>query len=1158
MKGGIIILLSVLFSLSLRANNVRLVKEASISATGIVDNVALINMDIAWDNSWRDDFNWDAVYVFLKYKKKTETSWKHVFLMDGGHKTGADYEYQMAKSETTVNKCMGIFIQRSGKGSGNSKVSLQLRWLITTNGLTVVDFMNDNVEYQASCLEMVYVPVGAFCLGDGISEKTFKREYRPILAEWDCLSRDTSKMTYWASGNSASDAYKNYPPQNAVNRINNLSDINNAWLSTEKGETIWQVDFKDKPKAILYFGVSGLNVNPYYNYRPKSWELRAKNDDTDWVTLWSGGPEAWYLGSNSYPVQQALKVNREALGNRKFRYYQIHVITSDNPVVANNIAMTEVDMSQKTNDAFVVDRPSGIVMDNETNLSAKDGDTWSGTLQANYPTGFNSFYVMKYEISQEQWVRFLNKLEYNQQKMRTVGERLDGLGIGRFVYGSTGNITCRNGIAVGSRDNGSVVFVNNLMNDSKGEYAQSDDGQTVACNFLSPADMLAYADWCGLRPLSEFEYEKMARPPYPSIPILREWTGGDPKTIVRPQANSLSDARTPDERLGKVDGKRVNVNAGAALDGPVRVGAMAVGAQSRTEAGASFWGIMDLSGNLSEIYYACSNGHGRNFSDILASHGNGALVANTTTATAGNTDMSTSYWPQTKESFILRGGNFKSMNEELAISDRSQYGNISALNQKDSTVTFRLGHSASKLETVATARTVLTLMNGVESKTDGSAVDSVCSQAPYIIRGTDVQQVSDWKGGNYSYIWYKSENGGSTWTIIPGEEGCNLTYKDFYNESGNPTTVYFKRRTVTTGWSEETKYVVIKVINTGFTFNRIKDTITMANHCLGYWVDTKTNATFIWKWNRETGSTMVNTTTTARKYDFYAPLRKDFAGKVHKNASEYERLTCEVNFMGRCIKRQELTLRIEPRPTDGNGSTEKITINASDPANECGVVLKDTRGGKRQLYKTVRIGSQCWFAENLRYDLDGQTLHSPYDLEGEVLGYFYAGNKTTEANACPNGWKVATNSDFDQLITYLNNTYGSNMAGIMLKQGAYWWFNGSSRAYLGDNRTGFGGAGTGYYAGKTGRWIGLQYTDNKGHHFFTNTYYGCSVNNQWWYYLQWNTQTLVGTLSWQGSIYCGDGYNANGVYYSHPHNYMWAYRGWQYERYYFPIRCIKK
>lgn len=261
--------------------------------------------------------------------------------------------------------------------------------------------------------------------------------------------------------------------------------------------------------------------------------------------------------------------------------------------------------------------------------------------------------------------------------------------------------------------------------------------------------------------------------------------------------------------------------------------------------------------------------------------------------------------------------------------------------------------------------------------------------------------------------------------------------------------------------------------------------------------------------------------------------------------------------MGRCVKKQNLTLRIEPRPTDGNPSTTNIMINAADPANECGVVLKDTRGGKRELYKTVRIGSQCWFAENLRYELSGNTLHSPYDPDGEVLGYFYAGNKTTEANACPPGWRVAIYTDFDQLITYLNNTYGSDMAGIMLKQGAYWWFDGSSRRYLGDNRTGFGGAGTGYYRAADGGWKGLQYTDSKGHRFFTNSYYGTSVNNQFYYYLTWNN-TVLSYYVWRGG-YHDAGYTVNGDWLGGCHHKTYTvYRGWQHYGYYFPIRCIKK
>ncbi len=1112
MKAGIIFLFLWLVVCPVKANNVRILREADIPATSIVDNIALINMDIAWDNSWRDDFNWDAVYIFLKYKLKTETTWKHAYLMDGGHRLGSSgFEYQMAKSVPDINKCMGIFVQRSEAGSGSVRLSLQLRWLLTVNGLRPVDFMNDNVEYQASCIEMVYVPMGAFCLGDGISTNTFQRHFRPILPEWDCLSSDTTKMSYWATGNSGSEEYKNFPPENAVNRINNRSDVSNAWKATEAGESVWQVHFKDKPRVIRYFGVSGLSG---YG-RPATWELRAKNEGSGWVKIWEGKEDAWYIGNNSYPVQQALKVNMEKSGGRAYEYYQIRVLTSGSPVVANNIAMTEVDLATKTNDAFVIDRASGIVMDMETNLSADDGDTWSGTLQANYPTGFNSFYVMKYEISQEQWVRFLNKLEYNQQKLRTIGDRLDGLAVGRYVYGSS----CRNGIAVGSRDNGSIVFVNNLTDDMNNEFAQADDGQTVACNYLSPADMLAYADWCGLRPLSEMEYEKMARPPYPEIPLLREWAGGDPAVIVMPAGSPIVQARTAAEKINPNNGKRVNVNAGGILGGPARVGCIADGAANRTEAGASFWGILDLSGNLSEIYYACTNGHGRNFSDVLASHGDGMLVTNTTTATAGNTDMNPGYWPQTPASFIVRGGHYQTTdNNELAISDRSKYNYFSNLNAKDSVVTFRLGHSVSKLQPVdATSKTFLTLVNGVQSLRDGSAVDSVCSQAPYLIRGTDVTTLPEWDGGRYCYIWYKSENDGINWEIIRGEEGCNLTYRDFYNESGTPITVRFKRRTQTSTWTDETKYVEIKVINTGYSFNRLKDTITIANHSLGFWVDTKTNARFTWKWRSDAGDVMLHATQNQLKYDYYAPLRRQFSSKNGR-----QRLICEMNFMGRCVKKQELEVNIVPRPTTGVPSTA-IAINASRPENECGAMMQDNRGSKVQIYKTVRIGDQCWMAENLRYLVPGNAKYPEIDPTGEITGAFYPWSSRVHAEACPSGWRIPDNSDFDKLKNYIVQHYGGD-AGLHLKQGAYWNFH-AGKQYLGDNKTGFGMSGTGHYSYTT------SFNNNSGNDGFGN------------YYL---TNAYMGSLS---NYYGYTSYNSKDF------NWHWY---WSWYGYWFPIRCIKQ
>ena len=60
-----------------------------------------------------------------------------------------------------------------------------------------------------------------------------------------------------------------------------------------------------------------------------------------------------------------------------------------------------------------------------TNLSARDNGSWdltgttTATLATGFPTGFSAFYCMKYEISQQQYVDFLNTLTYTQQLTRT-------------------------------------------------------------------------------------------------------------------------------------------------------------------------------------------------------------------------------------------------------------------------------------------------------------------------------------------------------------------------------------------------------------------------------------------------------------------------------------------------------------------------------------------------------------------------------------------------------------------------------------------------------------------------------------------------------------------------------------------------------------------
>lgn len=98
-------------------------------------------------------------------------------------------------------------------------------------------------------------------------------------------------------------------------------------------------------------------------------------------------------------------------------------------------------------------------------------------LCAGYPKGYQAIYCMKYEISQGQYADFLSHLTETQSNNRYPNQ----------------NGNCQHTI--------NDDFIGNY-------YALKSDR---ACNYLSWADGLAYADWAGLRPMTELEYEKICR-----------------------------------------------------------------------------------------------------------------------------------------------------------------------------------------------------------------------------------------------------------------------------------------------------------------------------------------------------------------------------------------------------------------------------------------------------------------------------------------------------------------------------------------------------------------------------------------------------------------------------------------------------------------------
>ena len=171
-------------------------------------------------------------------------------------------------------------------------------------------------------------------------------------------------------------------------------------------------------------------------------------------------------------------------------------------------------------------------------------DVTSQTLPVSFPKGFRAFYCMKYEITQEQYVQFLNKLNYNQQATRTNLPTPPDAATGTNVLTFFGS-PFRNGIVImipGINASTPAVYACNENGNSS--YNEADDGHNIACNNLSWADVIAYLDWVALRPMTELEFEKTCRGN--EIPIAEEYAWGNtvmnlvPATVNNGMPNEIS------------------------------------------------------------------------------------------------------------------------------------------------------------------------------------------------------------------------------------------------------------------------------------------------------------------------------------------------------------------------------------------------------------------------------------------------------------------------------------------------------------------------------------------------------------------------------------------------------------------------------------------
>jgi formylglycine-generating enzyme required for sulfatase activity len=208
-------------------------------------------------------------------------------------------------------------------------------------------------------------------------------------------------------------------------------------------------------------------------------------------------------------------------------------------------------------------------------------DVWNGgdqlgPIPSAFPKGYNAFCCMKYEISQQGYVDLLNSLTQTQANTRKYTST-------SFRYAITGG--------------------------TAGSYATTNPH--VACNYLSWADVAAYLDWSGLRPMTELEFEKSCRGTLPAVPNEYAWGN----TLIASSIYTLSNSGANNENIATNYSTSLG-NAAYSLTNssfnvPMRVGIFAgnVLNSGRVTSGATYYGIMEMSGNLWGTYYNCWRPH---------------------------------------------------------------------------------------------------------------------------------------------------------------------------------------------------------------------------------------------------------------------------------------------------------------------------------------------------------------------------------------------------------------------------------------------------------------------------------------------------------------------------------------------------------------------
>lgn len=287
---------------------------------------------------------------------------------------------------------------------------------------------------------------------------------------------------------------------------------------------------------------------------------------------------------------------------------------------------------------FLVERSGAIELGSDAGQLGWDANQTSGRAEGatadGFPNGFDSFYVMKHPVTQGAYAAFVRTLDAPQRASWLPTPRSDA------------NLEGRYGI------------------DLEGDEVRTSQ-PFLPMPYLAWSDAAAFARWAGLRPMSELEYEKAARGPLEPIANEFAWGADDVAVVERvvPRSETF-------EQLLPVE---ANAVASGLIGGPAMVGVTTVSGRDRSLAGASYWGVLDLSGGLWERVVSVGTVEGRAF---VATPGDGVALEPMPS------------WPALDGRGLgFRGGGWVSDVAYLRVSDRS-FASF-ANGARDSSIGFR-------------------------------------------------------------------------------------------------------------------------------------------------------------------------------------------------------------------------------------------------------------------------------------------------------------------------------------------------------------------------------------------------------------------------------------------------------------------------------------